>query len=71
MTEKYTHSTYGVARAIFKNPDGTTREGTPEELEELRKKYEPSLRRSFITCTDEQWETYMRHRKEEAERGGP
>jgi hypothetical protein len=44
---KYTHSVIGTASALIRNPDGTVRDATPQELAELRKRYEPALRESF------------------------
>lgn len=46
MTE-YVHKVHGTASAMVRNPDGSIREATPEELERLRKLYEVELARSF------------------------
>lgn len=47
MTE-YVHKVYGTAGALLRDPDGTVRKATPEELEKLHETYEPALEQSFV-----------------------
>lgn len=42
-----THVVYGTGSAIVRDPDGTERQATPEELEKILKRYEPALEKSF------------------------
>lgn len=47
MTE-YVHKVYGTAWALMRNPDGSIREATPEELKTISDEfYAPELERSF------------------------
>ena len=49
MTE-YVHEVYGGSSAMIRNPDGTIREATPEELEKLKELYASELERAFKVC---------------------
>jgi hypothetical protein len=54
VSEKYIHRVYGMASAVVRNPDGTLRDATPKELEDLRKRTEPALRRSLSKLDEDQ-----------------
>jgi hypothetical protein len=44
---EYVHEVYGTARALIRNPDGSVRAATPDELKQINDRYEPVLERSF------------------------
>lgn len=45
---EYTYETYGLASALVRNPDGTVRDATPEELAALNAPYDNALMASFV-----------------------
>lgn len=46
---EYVHEVYGTTEALVRNPDGSSREATPDELEQLRDRYKSALESSFRT----------------------
>jgi hypothetical protein len=44
---EYQHVIYGLGAALVRNPDGSVREATVDELEKLQRSYASVLERSF------------------------
>lgn len=44
---KYLYKSYGSTSALIQNPDGSTREATPEELAAINALYDNALMASF------------------------
>jgi hypothetical protein len=48
LDDIYSYATFGLARALVKDKDGSVREVTPEELRKFEERYAPDLQRSFV-----------------------
>jgi hypothetical protein len=44
---EYEHIVYGTGSALIREPDGTVRDATPEELERLQDTYKSAIEASF------------------------